>query len=216
MMRKALGILILFFTVAMAGNAVDYRSLEVEISMNPAEYRGLLDRFIQADTTLTPAEVSKVYYGFSLSPSYEPRDSFPEIRQAYREKDYQKVDSLLGPALELNPVSLDLLLMGKTIYGHGTGTTPGAKALNMAIRFDQLVTAILDSGRGTFAQSPFYVICSEDRDRILYDVLRIGELTGEDTVGDIDAVKFCFPGRSRLNILYFDNTAEKRFLMNHP
>lgn len=197
---------------AVAARAVDYQALEVEMSQNPAEYREMLDRFIKGDTTLTPAQVAKVYYGFALTPSYEPTDSFPEIRKAFAEENYALVDSLLPEALALNPVSLTLLNIGQRTYEKGVGSTPGANALNMAIRFDILAQAILDSGRGTLSQSPFYVISSDDLRSILKDVIMIGPVLGTDTVGDIDAVKFSFPGKNRIHILYFDNTIEKKFL----
>lgn len=215
-MRKILGIILLSVSAVFAARAVDYQALEVEVSMDPAGYRALLDRFIAADSTLTTAETAKVYYGFALTPSYEPRDTFPEIREAFNRGDYAEVERLIGPALALNPVSLDLIYMGMTVYEKGFGTTPGAKAMNLAVRYDKLVGAILDSGRGTSAQSPFYVICDNDRRHLLHGVLRVGDILGQDTVGDILAVKFYFPGKSRMHILYFDVTVEKNYLSTHP
>lgn len=214
-MKKILFIA-LFLGAILPLRAVDYREIEVDVTMRPAEYKALLDRFIAADTTLTPKEVATVYYGFAFTPSYEPRDSFPEIHQAYDRQDYEEVARLIGPALELNPVSLDLSIIALAVYERGVGPTPGAKALNMAIRSDMIANAILKSGRGTYAQSPFYVICDIDRRRILSNVIGVGTIVGTDRLGDVEAVKFYFPGKSRQHILYFDNTLEENFLKNHP
>lgn len=215
-MKKLLTIALLLLGTILTLRAIDYRQIEVDVTMHPAKYKALLDRFIAADTTLTNDEVSTVYYGFAFTPSYEPRDSFPEIHAAYDRKDYEEVARLIGPALELNPVSLDLSIMALAVYERGIGTTPGAKALNMAIRSDLIAGAILESGRGTFAQSPFYVISDLDRRRILNNVIGIGPVIGTDRVGDVEAIKFNFPGKSRQHILYFDNTLEENFIKSHP
>lgn len=211
---------LLFIALVMGAilqmKAIDYRQIEVDVTMDPARYKALLDRFIAADTTLTSDEVSTVYYGFAFTPSYEPRDTFPEIHAAYDRKDYEEVARLIGPALELNPVSLDLSIMALAVYERGIGPTPGAKALNMAIRADLIAGAILESGRGTFAQSPFYVISDIDRRRILNNVIGIGPVIGTDRVGDVEAIKFNFPGKSRQHILYFDNTLEENYIKSHP
>ncbi len=214
MMRKNLFIAFLLVSLPLLLRAIDYRAIEVDVTMHPAEYKALLDRFIAADTTLTTDEMSTVYYGFAFTPSYEPRDSFPEIHAAYDRQDFQEVARLIGPALELNPLSLDLSVIALAVYERGIGPTPGAKALNMAIRSDMIANTILQSGRGTFAQSPFYVISDSDRRRILNNVIGIGPVIGTDRVGDVEAIKFTFPGHSRQHILYFDNTLEENFLKN--
>lgn len=217
-MKKLLILLTIFAGVSVLASraAVNYGEVEVEVTMHPDQYRALLDRFISADTTLTNAEVTTIYYGYPFTPGYEPRDSFPEIHKAYQEADFHEVARLVESALELNPLSLDLMIMGLGAYERGAGDSPGKHSLNLAIRCDQLATAILESGRGTFAQSPFYVISSSDRDRILHNVLGVGEILDTTTVGPIEAIKFTFPNTTREHILYFDNTIEKKFLQAHP
>lgn len=214
-MKKFLAIALLMAALPLFLRAIDYRAIEVDVTMNPARYKALLDRFIAADTTLTADEMATVYYGFPFTPAYEPRDSFPEVHAAYDRKDFEEVARLVGPALELNPLSLDLSIIALAVYERGIGPTPGAKALNMAIRSDMIANTILQSGRGTFAQSPFYVISDSDRRRILNNVVGIGPVIGTDRVGDVEAIKFTFPGKSRQHILYFDNTIEENFLKTH-
>ena len=207
-MRKILGLLLLAL-LPLAVRGIDYGALEVDVTMNPSKYRALLERFEKADTTLTSAEVAPGSYD-------EPRYSFPEIHAAYERQDYEEVARLVEKALPLNPVSLDLSLLGLGAYEHGAGDTPGAHSLNLAIRSDLIATAILESGRGTNADMPFYVICDADRRRILTNVLGVPPDRVMDTtrVGPVQAVKFTFPGQSREHILYFDNTLEERFLQS--
>lgn len=125
-MKKLLAILLLIGAF-LPLRAIDYRQIEVDVTMHPARYKALLDRFVAADTTLTSDEMATVYYGFAFTPSYEPRDTFPEIHAAYDRKDYEEVARLIGPALELNPVSLDLSILALAVYERGVGETPGRK-----------------------------------------------------------------------------------------
>lgn len=215
-MRK---ILLLFVLLGgwLAASAVDYRAIEVDVTMNPSRYRELLDRFEKADTLLTPEELQTVYYGYAFSRDYQPTDSFPEIHAAYNRGDYEEVARQVDEALRLNPVSLDLCLLGLGAYENGAkGPTnaPGAVSLNLAIRSDLIATAILKSGRGTHTGTPFAVICDMDRRRIFTNVLGVPleNIVGHSRVGDIDAYKFTFPGHSRQHILYFDNTLEEKYL----
>ncbi len=216
MTKKLITVVLLLVAIPMLIRAVDYRAIEVDVTMHPANYRVLLDRFIAADTTLTAKEMETVYYGYTFTPSYEPRDSFPEIHAAYEREDFEEVVRLVEPALESNPMSLDLSIMAWAVYERGIGPTPGAKALKMAIRSDLIANTILQSGLGTSVASPFYVISASDRHRILNNVIGIGAVLGTDRVGDVEAVKFIFKGNSRQHILYFDNTLEEKFLKAHP
>lgn len=214
-MKKLLAILLLIGAF-LPLRAIDYRQIEVDVTMHPARYKALLDRFVAADTTLTSDEMATVYYGFAFTPSYEPRDTFPEIHAAYDRKDYEEVARLIGPALELNPVSLDLSILALAVYERGVGETPVGRPSTWPSVPTMIAGAILKSGHGTFAASPFYVISDIDRRRILNNVIGIGLVIGTDRLGDVEAVKFNFPGHSRQHILYFDNTLEENYLKTHP
>ena len=198
-----------------AGSA-EMGALEVEVTLHPEEYRALLSRFVQADTTLTPAEVEKVYYGFPFTCAYEPRDSFPALREAFDSGDYREAARLLPEALELNPVSLDLLVMAMAVYDAAPGGEADRRSLNASLRSDMIASAILESGRGTIAPSPFRVICRKDMERILRNVLGVGVIVGVTHAGKVLAVKFRFPGKLREHILYFNNSLEENFLSTHP
>ena len=57
MMKKTLLIALILgafsFTLPQRVSAIDYRQIEVDVTMHPARYKALLDRFVAADTTLT-------------------------------------------------------------------------------------------------------------------------------------------------------------------
>lgn len=203
-----LSLLALIFPVS----AVDYNAMQVEVTMHPDRYRALLNRFVAGDTTLTSAELATVYYGYSFTPDYDPRETFDDITDAFNVKDYEQVAALVPAALVVNPVSLDLSVMALTAAERGAGEKPGMRAANLGPRCDMIATAILESGRGTSPDSPFKVISSADIARLLRNVLGINVIVGRTKCGDVDAVKVTFPESDRQHILYFDNTREERFL----
>lgn len=197
--------------------ALDFTALEVDTQMHPADYRALTDRFEQADTTLTVEDMLKVYFGYSFSQNYDPRETFPEVQAAYEAEEYEKALEMAEKALKLNPVSLDLnvlaLASAERLRERGD---MGPRILHYGIRADMVATAILESGSGTDARSPFHVIASADMTRLLRNVLSIDHIVERTKVGDIDAIKVVFPGSDRNHILYFDNTHEKQFFKSHP
>jgi len=216
MSRLLLSIAFIFTSIACLFG-LDLNAIEVDVQMNPGKYRALLERFEQADTTLTASELATIYFGYSFTPNYDPRETFSEIEEAYEASDYARVEQLCAEALKLNPVSLNLnvLALASAEHQRNKGTS-GPNILKYGIRSDLIATAILESGRGTNAASPFHVISSSDMSRILRNVLGIERIIDRSKVGPIDAIKVVFPGSDRHHILYFDNTREMRFFSSHP
>lgn len=210
---KKLVVIFLMFAAFIQIRAVDYGALEVDVRSNPGDYKVLLDRFVAADTTLTSQEVAKVYYGFPFTPFYEPSDTFPDVHTAFKEKNYGEVARLAEEALQLNPVSLAMTMIALEAYQNDAGDHPGLNARKMAQRRDFLLSAIIDSGKGTDPSTPFYVISDDDRQTFLYNVLGIGDVIGTSPVGDSNVVayRFVFKGLPRMHMLYFDLTPQKRF-----
>ncbi|MDE6127296.1 MAG: DUF4919 domain-containing protein [Muribaculaceae bacterium] len=210
--NSLLFIVIALVALAFPARAVDYNAMQVEVTMHPDRYRALLNRFVAGDTTLTSPELAMVYYGYSFTPDYDPRETFDQITDAFDVKDYEQVARMTPDALVVNPVSLDLSVMAFTAAERGAGERPGMRAANLGLRCDMIATAILESGRGTSPDSPFKVISSADIGRLLRNVLGISVIVGRTKCGDVDAIKVTFPDSDRQHILYFDNTREAMFL----
>lgn len=216
MLLKILTFLITAMT-AITIHAVDLKAVEVEVKMHPDRYRELLERFEKADTTLTPTELATVYFGYSFTPDYDPRESFSAIEEAYGAGEYEEAERLCAEALRINPVSLELNVLALAAADRMRAKgTKGAEILLYGIRSDLIATAILESGRGTTALSPFLVTSKADMERILSNVLGIDHIVDRTKVGDVDAVKVVFPGSDRQHILYFDNSREQQFMISQP
>ena len=209
--------LLLAATAAFSIHALDLKAVEVDVKMHPDRFRELLNRFEQADTTLTPTELATIYFGYSFTAGYDPTESFDEIGQAYDSGNYERASQLCKEALELNPVSLELNVLALAAADRMSGKAySGADILHFGIRSDLIATAILESGRGTMATSPFFVISKAEMERLLTKVLGIERIVDRTKVGDVDAIKVVFPGSDRQHILYFDNSREQMFMISQP
>lgn len=199
--------------------AVDLTAMEVQMRMNPSEYRTLMERFQQADTTLTPAQLAKVYFGYSFTDDYDPTLTHPALEQAFDQGRWQQALTLATEALQTNPVSLDLNVMAHAATRHllSEGTPLPPDTPNYGTRADLIATAILESGQGTDPSSPFTVISSSDMLRLLRNILGIENITDRTHVGpETVALKVTFPGSSRNHILYFNTSREQQYFNAHP
>ena len=82
-------------------------------------------------------------------------------------------------------------------------------------RYEMISTIILSSGKGTDETSPFIVICTQDINRILRNVICVESVIGQTTFGKLDAYKVKLPLSERQHILYFDNNIQKEFEKQH-
>lgn len=196
---------------------VDLNRIEVEMTMNPSEYRQLFDRFVAADTTLTTDEIAKIYYGQGFTVDYDPNATFPLITEAYKRQDYSTVASLADAILDENPLSLDLLVMGLVAATREARPQDHKVALKLQRRLDMLINTIIATGTGTSSQSPFYIASTEDLRQFLKNVLGVSEIIDVSKVGtgDVEAYKVRLPGSDREHILYFNNALQHRYDNSH-
>lgn len=194
-----------------ANAAVDLNAVKVDVTMNPAKYKELMQRFVDGDHTLSTDQMSTIYYGFPYTPGYNPAEDYSDIEHTYATGDYAAALSKAETALVDDPVSLELNLYALAAAEKlkADGKVDTMKALKLGNRCEMLSSAILESGRGTSAESPFIISDSSDIDFLLRNVFGVDQIIGRTTVGDVIAVKFTFPGNDRQHILYFDNAPER-------
>lgn len=188
--------------------SVDLNRIQVNVTMNPDHYRQLLARFIEGDTTMRLDQTATAYYGYSFSFDYNPSEDYGEITGTFNRHDYKTAIPMILEALESDPFSLDLTVMG-LISAEKINDSATASLLQR--RLDMTVDVILSSGSGITPESPFVVISDRDIYRILKNILGAGEIIGHSKIGDIDAWKIKFPGNEREHILYFNNCRQEQF-----
>jgi hypothetical protein len=186
-------------------HAIDLTALGVDIRMNPSHYRELLDRFEHTDTTLTNDEMATLYYGFPYTAEYAPVEKAADIENAYDLEDYQKAYDLATDALTTSPLSLALNVVALSAADHLNRTSETHIPINdLGLRCDLIATAILESGTGTSARSPFLVTDVADIDRVLRNIIGVESVVDRTKVGNVLAFKITLPGNDRQHILYFD------------
>lgn len=190
---------------------VDLNLIKVNVTMHPDHYRELMDRYMQADTTLRLDEVATVYYGYAATIDYAPDLTFPEIDEAIEAEEYAKAFNLSIEAAKEAPVSLPVLINVIKLMPKIELRDNLDAYLNIRQRLEMLIGTILASGTGIRRELPFKVISEGDMMVILKDILNVGEIVGRSKIGDIDAVKITFPTNSREHILYFDNTTYDKY-----
>lgn len=209
---------LVFLLIAVVGGffaaqaKIDYNALEVEMRMNPDRYRQLLERFENADTTLTNDELTMLYYGAALTPAYAPDTKYDEITSAIEQKNYEQASVLADQALKEYPMSLKLNILALEASEKGSNDSAHhLRTARLGYRCDMIANTILESGRGTAAHDPFFVTSEADMMSIMRNVMAVENLLGRTTVGPIDALKFNLPGNDRMHILYFDNTRQAQY-----
>lgn len=215
-MKKIILTFIIALAAACGARAVDLNAIKVDVTMNPSNYRALLERFLKGDNTLTQDQMSTVYYGYSFTPDYDPRETYERVSKAYIDKDYEQTLSLAQLAMMSNPVSLELNIDALAAAEKLKDADNQVLASHLGSRCDLIANTILESGRGTSADDPFKVINTTDIDRLMHNVFGVDKILGKTTVGQVIAVKFTFPGNDRQHILYFDNSRERQFLNDNP
>lgn len=194
---------------------VDLNRIRVETASNPDVYRALLNRFVVGDSTLTLEEMATVYYGYAFTIDYMPTDTYENIQDSYNQGRYAETWNLCEEALKYNPVSLDLTI--KALVSANNCNLKNAKAMIPALqnRYELISTLILSSGKGTEADSPFIVICEQDINRILRNVICVESIIGQTGIRKLVAYKVKLAMNDRQHILYFDNNLQREYEKLH-
>lgn len=196
---------------------VDLNRIEVDMTINPSEYRELLNRFIESDSTLTIEDVARLYYGQGFTFEYDPDQTFPLITDAYDRGDFTTAASLADAVLNENPLSLRLLVTGFIAAVKDNSPESIEMGYRMRWRLDRLVDTIIASGNGVSAATPFYVASTEDLRCFLRYILEVDNVLDTSLVGngDVEAFKVRMPGSDRDHLLYFNNALQHRFDAQH-
>lgn len=189
------------FNYVSASTVVDYKEIEDYVKDNRSDYDALVGRFVSADTTLTNDEIAKIYYGNFFTGNFSPYATNDGVNKAFKNKDYAKAFKMSQKLLKSNPVALDIL---QIYLVSSKALNKEVEASNAQIRFNQIVSMILDSGEGS-EESPFKVICIADEYAILRTAYRIKEFKGQALTNNLcDKMTVVLKGNETPVSIYFD------------
>lgn len=127
----------------------------------------LTDRFAKNDTTLNLNQLSLIYYGYALGPSYDPvrEERILDAANALgRREKYDEAINLLDHFLEKNPGCLAALLeraYTSWLVEDSLGTVDGYK------KYYMLMEVPLQSGTGNTAEDAMVVSSVRDMELVL-------------------------------------------------
>lgn len=183
----------IFALVANAQQCVDTDAIKSFVTQSPVEYKALVDRFIQADTTLSLEELSIVYYGAPFCKDFEIGKYDANLEELYNsaqsEEEYDVVYIVAEKAMKGNPVSFDLIV--KSIVAAKNSTDDRAKSQidNLRTRYAMIYNVIASSGDGVTPNSPCYVISQSDKLKYLAHAFGVIEILEECEIQGCEAAK---------------------------
>lgn len=175
--------LFLFFIVTLTAHSQDwefekpnYKEIEnnIQDADSPLFYKTLMDRFQNADSTLTLQEKRHLYYGFSFSDRYSPyghsksMDSLMVILQkdSLSGQELDRVIGLSDSLLAENPFNVRAMNYKLFAFEQKMEKANFEKTY---VRMSTVFDALLSSGNGVSKEEAFYVIYTSHE----YDLLNL-------------------------------------------
>lgn len=186
-------ILIALFAFVSNAQGIDAATIKSFVTQSPEEYKNLADRFVQADSTLTVDELTKVYYGAPFYKDFTFGKYDTQLAELYDNAEsaaeFDVVYLVAQKALNENPTSFDLTV--KAIGGACNGTDQSAQAQleNLRTRYANIYTVISFSGNGIQPEDPIYVTSQSDMLKYLAHCYGAVEILGESAIMDCKAIK---------------------------
>ncbi|WP_159021364.1 DUF4919 domain-containing protein [Formosa sp. L2A11] len=187
----------------------DYETIEKNIQINDSNlfYKSLMQRYQEADSTMTLQEKRHLYYGYSFNENYAPysssnySDSLSVVLQKKKLEpiDFKNVITFTDSMLTNNP--FDLRAMDYQMYAlKKTGNTTTYQ--NRVIQFRTTLDALMSSGNGASKEDAFYVIYTSHE----YDLLGVIGFQFAGSQSLIEHYDYLTVAENKSNIegLYFD------------
>ena len=144
------------------------------------EFSELVERFRQADRALTLQEISDIYYGSAYLSLYEvAAQKASSGEKLLSEGKYEQALEELSPLLEKYPLSYRILFDCYMAYSE-----LGKDKDELTYKLLAIIGAILNSGDGTSAKTPFHVICVDDEYNFLRDTYGIQAMISQSLSSD--------------------------------
>lgn len=192
-MKRVITFLVVVCATFASMAQIDLAKIKKFVAQSPDEYKALVSRFEQADTTLTLDELSKVYYGAPFYKDFKFGVYDGQLEELYGKAEapaeYDVVFLVAQMALKDNPTSFDVIV--KAIRGACNGSSEATQIYldNLRTRYAMIFAVINASGSGLLPEEPFYVTSQSDKLRYLAHGYGAIEVLDESGIKDCKAVK---------------------------
>ena len=135
---------------------IDFEEIKQWVKNNRAEYDRLLERFKNADESLTNSEVAHVYFGFACTEMHTSEKLFVvDVDSLLAKKKYEDILAESEKCLEKNPVSLAALF-----FAHASRQVLEKPSQNYLVRLQMLARMIMKDAE-----------CNSSKDFTTYKIL---------------------------------------------
>ncbi len=168
--RILIPLFLTFFFFQMQAQNIFGESIEAlgqRLRADTSLYPSLATRFNAGDATLTTGDLSDLYYGYALSPDFDPvrEDRVLDAASSLNRRErYEEAQSLLHNFLSQNPACLAALLedgYNAWLQDDSLGTVHGYR------KYFSLLEIPLQSGTGDSFESAFVVSSNRDVELVL-------------------------------------------------
>ena len=161
----------------------DMAELERMVKDDRPQYDALVARFEAVDTTMTDADIQKVYYGYAFTETYSPTSDYKTMVNVLTEQGkFDEAKKVAEGLLKKYPVSLWLL---KQLYFISRDLEEDSDIY--LDRYVRLTDSIVSSGNGRSPDRSLHVISTSDEYEIL-DYFRARSFGGQSLVEDEGSV----------------------------
>jgi hypothetical protein len=165
---KTLSFIFLFFlntslVFSQKISNIDFDKIKSKLEESGGFYKKLLERFIDADSTLTQEEYNIIYYGQCFQKNYNPyfrdTENFDKFRKHYQENDFAKALPIALKMIGKDPLDMKMTFYTLVCY-HGLKDEDGKS--KMATRYNGIIRSIFESGDGKSDATAFVVMNVSD------------------------------------------------------
>lgn len=170
---------------------VNWYGIEKITKENPEMVKSLVVRLSAAtlDTTLTWDERRLAVYGQSILTENKEKSLVDKARDAYNTEDYKSAIELSKEVLEINPMNVSALNIGKNsiakLVKSGDSGYTMAEGQILHNREQRIYNTIATTGDGS-KENPFYVTCVSEEYCFMRYYLDLWEWSGQKLVGMCD------------------------------
>lgn len=168
---------------------INFDDIKKTLDASPGLYKQLLDRFVQADTTLTKDDYNTLYYGQCYQKNYDPygndADNFDKFKKPYLAGEYKDALPFALKMIENNPMDMKMTFKALVCY-HKLQDEEGIQ--KMKTRYNNIMLSIFESGDGKAATTAYVVMCISDEYELMANlqVQNISQSLLKDPAGPCD------------------------------
>ena len=190
--------LILFFSILFFAafaqseiKPINWSAVERLAANQPDSIRGLVERLVAVDRTLTADEKRLAVYGQAVLTKNREEGMAVKAEEAYNAGKYKESYRLANYALEMNSLSLTALRIAEwSIRRQLEAGSPNffeSDADNFLKRANSIYSTIETTGNGT-QKMPFFVTKASDEYNFMRYYLELNEFAGQSEVGNCDVI----------------------------